>query len=265
MKKGASLFGAGVLVVLAILAFPAFCRPPLPRVPVGPGTYRPVYPPSPGEAEIGVNRFQLAVHPVTQAQYQAFVAAEPKWAPGAVNSLFADEGYLGDWEGEAGPGGGADPHAPVTRVSWYAARAFCSSHGGRLPTEAEWELAAAASEKRWDARGDPEFVQRLLAWYGEPTPARLPSVGKRRANRWGVQDLHGLVWEWVEDFNASMAGVDSWNDKEKGQDSRFCGSGAAGATDARDYASFMRVAFRSSLEGRSTVRNLGFRCAWDGP
>jgi formylglycine-generating enzyme required for sulfatase activity len=44
---------------------------------------------------------------------------------------------------------------------------------------------------------------------------------------------------------------------------RFCGAGAAGAAAAGDYAAFMRSALRSSLEARSTVRNLGFRCAWD--
>jgi formylglycine-generating enzyme required for sulfatase activity len=101
----------------------------------------------------------------------------------------------------------------------------------------------------------------VLEWYGAPTPARLPPVGGP-ANRWGVRDLHGLVWEWVEDFNASFVSSDS---REPGgeREVRYCGGGAAGAEGEGDYASFMRLAFRSSLTAEDTVRNLGFRCAWE--
>lgn len=236
--------------------------PPVPRVPVGPGIYLPIYPASPSEVEIPVARFSLAALPVRNADYATFVAGAPRWRRDAVDPLFADEGYLGDWASDAAPGDTVDPAGPVTRVSWYAARAYCAAAGGRLPTEAEWELAAAASETSWDARRDPAFVQQLLGWYGEPTPARLPPVGRRPANRWGVRDQHGLVWEWVEDFNASLVSVDA---RDPGDELRFCGAGAVDATDVSDYASFMRFALRASLEARSTVRTLGFRCAWDAP
>lgn len=233
------------------------------RVEVGPGVYRPLYPPSEEETEQPVGRFQLAVEPVTNAGYAAFVATELRWRRGSVDPLFADAGYLRDWEHPDRPGATVLPDAPVTSVSWYAARAWCRAQGGRLPTEAEWELAAAASETAWDARQDPAFLERLLAWYGAPTPARLPPVGGT-PNRWGVRDLHGLVWEWVEDFNASFVNTDArGTDGEGGL--RWCGGGAAGAAGTGDYASFMRTAFRSSLSAASTVRNLGFRCAWDLP
>lgn len=230
------------------------------RVPVGPGVYEPLYPPTPEEARIPVPRFLLAVEPVSNEEYAAFVQEHPAWGRG-VARLYADEGYLGDWASSDSPGTTVLPDAPVTRVSWYAARAYCRSVGGRLPTEGEWELAAAASETSWDARKDPQFLARLLAWYGAPTPRVLPAVGGM-ANRWGVRDLHGLVWEWVEDFNASLVDVDP-----RGSDgeARFCGGGVVGATAVADYAAFMRLALRASLQADSTVRNLGFRCAWDGP
>lgn len=249
---------AWVLVVWALLPGVSAA---VPRVAVGPGLYRPTYAPTPLEAEVPVERFLLATTPVTNAEFSAFVAQTPKWRRGDIDPLFADEGYLGDWASPDAPGATVDPLGPVTRVSWFAARAYCAAAGGRLPTESEWELAAAASEASFDARSDPGFVQQLLAWYGQPTPARLPPVATRPANRWGVRDLHGLVWEWVEDFNASLMSVDS-RDDNSGDSLRFCGAGAASATDPGDYASFMRVALRSSLEARTTVRTLGFRCAW---
>jgi formylglycine-generating enzyme len=228
------------------------------RVSVGPGVYEPLYPPTPEEARQPVVRFLLAVEPVTNAEYALFVAANPGWGAD-VARLYADAGYLGDWASRSAPGNAVLPDAPVTRVSWYAARAYCRSAGGRLPTEAEWELAGAASETSWDARKDPQFLARLLAWYGAPTPHTLPPVGGL-PNRWGVRDLHGLVWEWVEDFNASLVDVDP-----RGADGepRFCGGGVAGAADVGDYAAFMRLALRASLSAETTVRNLGFRCAWE--
>ncbi len=245
---------AGLLLVAAALAG-------APRVPVGPGVYRPLYPPTAEEAEVPVARFALAVQPVTNAEFAAFVARDPRWRRDRVDPLFADAGYLGDWAAADAPGSAVLPDAPVTRVSWYAARAYCRAEGGRLPTEAEWELAAAASETALDARQDPTFLARILAWYGAPTPARLPAVGGP-ANKWGVRDLHGLVWEWVDDFNASFVATDARGTDGKG-DLRYCGGGAAGAAGTGDYASFMRTAFRSSLAAASTVRNLGFRCAWE--
>ncbi|MDP2304713.1 MAG: formylglycine-generating enzyme family protein [Pseudomonadota bacterium] len=235
-----------------------------PRVAVGPGVYRPTYAPTPAEEKIYVARFLLATTPVTNSDFALFVANSPAWRRDRVDPLFADEGYLGDWAAADAPGASVDASGPVTRVSWFAARAYCAASGGRLPTEAEWELAAAASETSWDARQDPAFIQQLLGWYGEPTPKRLPPVGGRPPNRWGARDLHGVVWEWVEDFNASLMSVDA-RDDNSGDDLRFCGAGAANATNAGDYASFMRVALRSSLEARATVRTLGFRCAWSAP
>jgi formylglycine-generating enzyme required for sulfatase activity len=89
-------------------------------------------------------------------------------------------------------------------------------------------------------------------------------VGRGAANAWGVHDLHGLVWEWVEDFNASLAAVD--NREDGGSDLlQYCGAGSLAAADKSDYAAFMRVAYRSALDGHSTTRSLGFRCAWEAP
>ncbi len=74
--------------------------------------------------------------------------------------------------------------------------------------------------------------------------------------------MHGLVWEWVLDFGNALVSADS---RESGDPNkmRFCGSGALAAGEKGDYASFMRIAFRGSLQASYTTGNLGFRCAKD--
>jgi sulfatase modifying factor 1 len=163
------------------------------------------------------------------------------------------------WSSADVPGAGAPDSSAVTQISWFAARAYCRGRGARLPTEAEWELAAAGNAD--GVLGESELRQ-VLAWYGRPTPEVLPLVGQTPTNGWGARDLHAGVWEWVEDFNASLVSVD--NREQGGADTaRFCGAGALSAADREDYAAFMRVAFRSALRATSTTRNLGFRCAAD--
>lgn len=231
---------------------------------VGPAEYRPLYAPEEDAEPVAVRRFRMDRTPVTNAQYAAFVAAHPEWGRARVRSLYADDGYLGDWELPDAPGGAVDPDAPVTRVSWFAAKAYCRSRGANLPTIAQWEVAAAAGEKGPDGHDEPGFVEKILAWYARPNPERLPPVGRSAPNWWGVHDLHGLVWEWTLDFNADLIVMDS---RGAGDDdrARFCGAGALDAQDVTDYASFMRVAMRASLEADYTTRGLGFRCVEEGP
>jgi formylglycine-generating enzyme required for sulfatase activity len=87
-------------------------------------------------------------------------------------------------------------------------------------------------------------------------------VGKTPANIYGARDLHGVVWEWVEDFNSILVSGDS---REQGDPDllRFCGAGALTMQDKDNYAILMRIAMLSSLEGRYTTTSMGFRCASD--
>jgi protein SCO1/2 len=77
---------------------------------------------------------------------------------------------------------------------------------------------------------------------------------------YGIHDLHGLVWEWVEDFNALFISGDN---REQGDPDllKFCGSGALSVADRENYPVMMRLAMLSSLKARSTTVNVGFRCA----
>lgn len=237
--------------------------PPQPgMVLVGPGIYRPIYPVN-DEAKVQVQpAFWLDATPVTNGQYAAFVAKEPRWQRGKVPSLFADTGYLKHWPKATRSGGAAKPNQPITRVSWFAARAYCASKGLRLPSADEWDFAASASPTKADGRNDPAWRETILHWYSRPASGPLPPVGQTPANFWGVRDLHGVVWEWVRDFNSNLVSSD---DRESGDKSmlRFCGAGALSAQDKTDYASLMRIAYRSSLRAHYTGAALGFRCAAD--
>jgi sulfatase modifying factor 1 len=195
--------------------------------------------------------FELRETPVTRAEFRRFLAAHPEWRPGQVPAVFASAGYLQQ--------GVDDTDTPVTAVSWFAAQAYCEAEGARLPTWHEWEYAAAADATRTDARGDPAWLAHILGWYARPATGPLPAVGGA-ANVYGVRDLHGLVWEWVDDFNALLVNADSRSAADPDR-LKFCGAGAIDLQDRQNYAVLMRVALLSSLAGADSTGSLGFRCA----
>ncbi len=227
------------------------------------GAFRSVlkYEDKPGRQAIGP--FQLMKRPVTNGEFLAFVKAHPQWRRDRVASVFADQRYLRQWSGPLAldaPNARADQ--PVVHVSWFAAQAYCKAQGARLPTWTEWEYAAAADERRRDARSDPKWRERILSWYSQPNPKVLPRAGLQGPNAYGVQDLHGLVWEWTDDFSALLVSGDN-RDQGDPDTMKFCGAGALSMDDRENYAVLMRVAMLSSLEAANTTANLGFRCAKD--
>ncbi len=207
---------------------------------------------------VRVAPFAMRSTPVTQGEFSAFVAANPSWARGSIARTFADPGYLNDWASPQLPAGGANSSQPVVNVSWFAAQAFCEAEGARLPTWLEWEYTAAADATRRDARGDPAWRARILGWYERPANRAIPGVGGE-PNIYGIRDLHGLIWEWVDDFNALLVSPDSRssNDPDKLQ---FCGAGAISLQQRENYAVLMRIALLSSLSASDSTSSLGFRC-----
>lgn len=228
------------------------------------GVYVPLQRSTKDPEQVPVAAFRLDTAPITNADFLAFVTANPKWRRSAVSRLFADASYLEHWAGDLEPGPRAPLDAPVVRVSWFAARAFARWSGKRLPTTAEWELAAAAGYATPTGKDEPDFNRDLYAWLARPVPEVLPSVATARATLHGVRGLHGLVWEWVDDFNTAMVTGESRADGGLDRD-LFCGAGAAGSKDTSDYAAFMRSALRSSLKANNTTTSLGFRCAQSLP
>jgi len=208
---------------------------------------------------VDIAPFALRVAPVTKGEFLRFVNTHPEWQRGRAPAVFADLRYLIDWRTPHELQAPDADDRPVTNVSWFAAKAYCESESASLPTWLEWEYAAAADETRRDARADPQWRRRILSWYERPAASVLPNVGGT-PNAYGVRDMHGVVWEWVEDFNALFIAGDS---RTQGDPDllKFCGAGAISVIDRDSYAVLMRIALLSSLGAADTTGSLGFRCA----
>lgn len=97
---------------------------------------------------------------------------------------------------------------PVERVSWNDIQEFIqklnANEGGaffRLPTEAEWEYAARAGSDTDFSFGDNEGSLAKYAWFGNLGYKGTPhEVAQKEPNDWGLYDMHGNVWEWVQDW-----------------------------------------------------------------
>lgn len=203
---------------------------------------------APSKDSVTVPAFKLDARAVTTAEYLAFVKKHREWAKSAAGAPFADSLYLSSWRGDFEP-----PRpglsAPVTEVSWFAAKAYCEAAGGRLPATAEWERVANAPAPGLDSAGR---VKRILDWYARPAGAG-PIAAEGSRDAFGVRDFYGRVWEWTSDFNASKPGP--------GADNAFCGGAGQATARGADYATYMRYSFRSSLRPEYAVSTLGFRCA----
>ena len=227
------------------------------------GEFKSVIPEADGDNLVAVADFLVHEAPVTNAEFLRFVLHRPEWQRGKAVSLFVDDQYLSTWAGSISLGPESGLQQPVTQVSWFAANAYCEWQNARLPSWYEWEYIAAANDSLADARALPEWRQDILSWYSQAGGDWIGDVRSRPANYYHVFDTHGLVWEWVDDFNAFMVTGD--NREQGGADElQFCGAGAISMEEKENYAVLMRVAMLSALEARYTTRNLGFRCARQG-
>ncbi|MBW6489667.1 MAG: formylglycine-generating enzyme family protein [Lentimicrobium sp.] len=223
------------------------------------GNYFPFF--SGKEDQEKVDPFYIDRFPVTNREFETFLADHPQWSKKNIKSLFADAGYLKHWKQDSGFESDITM-SPVVFVSWFAAQKYCECMGKRLPTTTEWELVAEAGKTRPDGRNEEGFTRLILGMASKPNPATHPEVGKTLLNYYGVWDMHGLIWEWTYDFNSALGTGGSRSDSNA-ENTLFCGGGSGKAKDVDDYAAFLRHALRSSLKANYTVSNVGFRCAKD--
>jgi formylglycine-generating enzyme required for sulfatase activity len=124
---------------------------------------------------VRVSPFSIGKYQVTQAQWQAVMGGNPSHFKGETR--------------------------PVENVSWNDAQQFLKKigNGYRLPTEAEWEYAARGGTTTEYSFGDDESKLGEYAWFGGNSGRETHPVGQKRPNPFGLHDMHGNVWEWVED------------------------------------------------------------------
>ena len=102
------------------------------------------------------------------------------------------------------------PNHPVERVTWYEVQEFIRRLNAavgdslyRLPSEAEWEYACRAGTQTPWSYGNSRSELTKYAWYrGNNSPEGTKPVGDKLPNPWGLYDMHGNVWEWVQDWFA---------------------------------------------------------------
>ncbi len=99
------------------------------------------------------------------------------------------------------------PNHPVEQVSWDDAQAFIQRLNElqdkcvyRLPTEAEWEYAARGGTSTSYSFGSSTSSLIAHAWYNKNSNGRSQAVASKKPNSFGLYDMHGNVWEWVQDW-----------------------------------------------------------------
>jgi formylglycine-generating enzyme required for sulfatase activity len=151
---------------------------------------------------------------------------------------------------------------PVERVSWEDIQAFIQKLNAltgkqyRLPSEAEWEYACRAGGEVTYCGGNKVD---LVAWHEKNSDAKTHAVGAKQANAFGLYDMSGNVWEWVQDCNGSYQDAPTNGAARSGCDasSRRMLRGGSWYYDAK----FARAAFRVSNSATIRDKGIGFRLA----
>jgi formylglycine-generating enzyme required for sulfatase activity len=153
---------------------------------------------------------------------------------------------------------------PVEQVSWHDVETFIAILNARegttkyrLPTEAEWEYAARAGTTTTWSFGNDESQLGNYAWYNVNSGSKTNIVGQKLPNPWGLYDMHGNVWEWVQDWYSDSYYSSSPTLDPQGPTSGSYRVGRGGGWV--DIATGARAANRLGLNPGTRYSDFGFR------
>jgi formylglycine-generating enzyme required for sulfatase activity len=197
--------------------------------------------------QVTLNHFSVGKYPVTFEEYDQFCDDTGREKPD-------DQGW--------GRG-----RRPVINVSWDEAVEYCkwlnkqTGQDYRLLTEAQWEFACRAGSENAYCFGDDEQQLGEYAWYWDNSEKKTHPVGEKQPNAWGLCDLHGNVWEWVQDWYGDYPSEPQSDPSGPESGSARVIRGGSWSGDAGDCRSAIRYWFDPGIRGS----NLGFRLARLGP
>ncbi len=193
---------------------------------------------------VQISAFEMTQTEITQEQYEFVMTWNPSWFQV--------------------PNSNSCRHCPVESITWFDARAFCHAVGGRLPTEAEWEYAVRAGSTTQYPCGDESECADEIGWWEWNGGEQTHPVKGKLPNDYGLYDMSGNVWEWVEDC---------WHDNYEGAptDGRawlkeeFCHEhvirGGSYHSDVYIYGDYRRSSYRDKGISVFSSESRGFRCA----
>ncbi len=218
---------------------------------------------------VNLSEYKIMKHEVTNAQYEACVAAGSCTAPGSTSSSTRASYY----------GNSAYANYPVINVTWTQAALFCAWYGGKLPTEAQWEKAARGPSPStniypWGSTpgcyGNVRGYHDINSTYhscvtGETNDTAAVGSYSSDKSYYGVMDMGGNVWEWVNDwygsdYYSSSPSTDPTGPTIGDYDLRVL---RGGSWDGIDYVWYSRVSVRFRYVPSNWSLNRGFRCAQD--
>jgi len=203
--------------------------------------------------EVKLDAFYMGVNEVTVGQFKKFVQQ-------------TGYAYGGDWNDVARYSPGDD--YPMIYVSWHDAVAYAEWVGKRLSTEAEWEYAARGGlvGKRYPW-GD-EISHDDANWgntvNGKDKWSKCSPVGSFTANRYGLYDMVGNVWEWCQDwYRLDYCSSSPAKNPPGPGTGGFRVSQGGGWYDSTNHP--LRVALRNGNPPAHWNNPNGFRCVADVP